>query len=83
MKREVILLGWLATWAVGACGTSGDAHDHSTDAGVTADGTTVGTPADEVGSADAACSPACTGEQICCLDVHGHNPTCQAGPRCP
>lgn len=92
-KRLVLLL----TGALAACSSGDDSvHDDagtSTDArrhpAATAPGdASSDSSVDE--SADAAtaggiptCAPACAPADVCCVDAHGHFPTCRPGPVCP
>jgi hypothetical protein len=81
-----------------ACSSSGDAHGHDgsvadaseergtadaqesrLDAGIAGDGEV----AADAAADGPACTLACPADQICCLDVHGHNPTCVQGTQCP
>jgi hypothetical protein len=72
-----------------ACSATSDdlAHDED-DAGH--DATTSPADADDAFGRDAgalpegpACDPACDTTQVCCVDAHGHFPTCRPGPACP
>jgi hypothetical protein len=29
------------------------------------------------------CTPACASDELCCVDVHGHFPTCRKVVACP
>ncbi len=77
--------------AVSACTSSSDDHGHdAADGGVDApdsaapESGSVDASPDVPGTPDAAaCTPACSVNEVCCVDAHGHFPTCRPGPTCP
>lgn len=82
----------LLVTALAACSSTDDhAHENAgADASKDTGGTSAdagaidGAAADASSAADAAtCTPECTATQVCCVDAHGHFPTCQPGPTCP
>jgi hypothetical protein len=40
-------------------------------------------PTEADSTASNVCSPPCGAGTVCCLDQHGHNPSCLAGTSCP
>jgi hypothetical protein len=59
-----------------------DAHDATTSPADADDGDASGRDAGGLPEG-AACDPACDTTQVCCVDAHGHFPTCRPGPTCP
>ena len=89
MNIRVFVATAAVTLLVMACSSSSDEHGHdAVDGG--ADGTDAGRTSDAESPTDAAvespdaatCSPSCDGTEVCCLDSHGHFPTCRPGPPC-
>ena len=87
---RVLLVTASVTLVVMACNSSSDEHGHDAlDAGP--DATEAATTSDAESATDAAvespdaaaCSPACESTELCCVDAHGHFPTCRPGPSCP
>ena len=85
-----------AVTIVMSCSSSSDDHGHvvadaaSDEADATpadseslADGSDASSDTTRSPDAAASCSPACDAAEVCCLDVHGHFPTCRPGPACP
>ncbi len=90
MKFLRFLVTLSVTVLVTSCSSSPDERGHdAVDAG--SDATDAGTPSNAESSTDAAvdspdaaaCAPSCQKAELCCLDAHGHFPTCRPGPTCP
>ena len=64
----------------GAAGSSGAAAAGS--GGQGPGGSSTGGSGAGVGGSTA-CGGSCAGDEVCCLDAHGHNPTCTKGSTCP
>lgn len=85
----------LSIISAAACTSSSDEHGHETAAGDASADAASNAATRESGSVEAtfddaatkpdasSCEPACESGKICCVDAHGHFPTCRPDLSCP